>query len=407
MFCPIKLTAWITAGLSLLYCTAAQGKVGDAWEFSTGSYLRHEDNLFRSTSDNARNEQIVSTFAAISGEQSLSRQNLKLDARFSDNRYHHYDYLDYSAWEAEAAWDWLATSRLQGVLGADYNESINSFADFSGTEQNIRTRRRYYLDADWRVVGRWRLLAGGAHYEQENSSLYRVEGDYQSDSLELGVGYETPSGSTISLFLRKTDGDYANRVISTADRVDSGFEQSLVEMRFLWIFSGKSKIRGSLGYVDREHDHYGERDYQGGIGALSLDYQWTGSTSVTAAVEQSLVSYQSSPVTDVGKVTASQAYYNSSYYRRRLISIGPLWRYSAKVSLHARWRYEERDYEGGLLADLDGRKDRLQTLVVGGDWTPANCVLIGAALQREKRNSSQPNADFISDMATLSLTFTF
>ncbi|ABC30178.1 conserved hypothetical protein [Hahella chejuensis KCTC 2396] len=407
MFCQIKPTAWITAGLSLCYCAAAQGKVGDAWEFSAGSLLRHEDNLFRSTSGNESNEQIVSAFAAVSGEQSISRQNLKLDARFSDHRYQHYDYLDYTAWEAEAAWDWLATSRLQGVLGADYNESINSFADFSGTEQNIRTRRRYYLDADWRVAGRWKLLAGGAHYQQENSSLYRVEGDYQSDSLELGVGYEAPSGSHLSISLRKTDGDYANRVISTTDRVDSGFEQTLAEMRFLWIFSGKSKVRGSLGYVEREHYHYGERDYQGAIGGLSLDYQWTGSTSLSAAIEQSLASYQSSPATDIDKILGGGAFYNSSYYRRRLVSIGPLWRYSAKVSLHARWRYEERDYEGGLLTGPPAREDRLQTLVLGGDWSPASYVLISAALQREKRASNQANADFNSDNATLSLTFTF
>lgn len=378
----------------------------DLFTASGGVSTLHDSNLYR-TEENTEKDQIVSSFIAVQADKTVSRQRFVLDAKLTDNRFNNNDHLDYRGASANADWLWSFTSRLKGELGMNYSEAINSFVDYTGSEKNIRTQKRYYFNADWNVLGRWWLSGGGSHFRQENSALFRLEADYRSDSLDVGVKYRVPSGNYLELLARHTEGVYANRVADPRFQIDSGFDQKEAELRYLWQVTGKTRLSGHVGYLTREHNNYFERDYDGAVGSLVIDYLIGGSVRLNATLQQDLASYQSSPINDITLFFQDSGYFNSSYYQRQVAAIGPVWQYSSKINFQIRYRHEERSYDGGLISGLPEREDVLESIMLVGEWTPRDYLQIMFHLHEETRDSNRNDADFTSEMAGLSLALVF
>lgn len=366
----------------------------DALNFSVGAATRYEDNLFRidddtdprSVAGKSRRSDMINTYnIGIKIDKLYAQQRFQLDLMAIKNDYQTYDYLDFTAKNYRAAWLWHLTPRLSGTILLDRQQSQTSFADFLNAnndvinQQSIQTNEVRSFDADWWVGGGLHLLGGVSEIRSRNDSAFTAVGDYVQTGGEVGIKYVARSENFISLIQRNSTGDYENRPISAVSQFDSGFDQNETEVRVNVRLSGKSFIDASLGYLDREHDNFSSRDYDGMIGGISYIWTPTGKLQINTSLSRSLGSYQQ---------------FFNSYYVSDTFAIAPVWSLTAKTKIRARYSYSERDYRGalpgGLLTVAEGelREDTVQGLSLSAEWQATRTLLVTGTLQHEERDSN-------------------
>ena len=69
-------------------------------------------------------------------------------------------------------------------------------------------------------------------------------------------------GSAITLIQRYINGTYQNG-FDTVALFDDGFHDNQTEIIVDWQPTGKSTLRSRLTWIDRQHEHFAQRDYDG------------------------------------------------------------------------------------------------------------------------------------------------
>lgn len=361
----------------------------DTWNLNAGIMTTHVSNLFFSPQAFESSDQILATTVGLKVNKPVGLQRFLVDASLTDNRYRTNDYLDFIGKNLTGAWLWSLTPRIKGNLSANYNEGLVSFIDYRGRERNLQTTQMYRFDVEGEIGGGFSAIGGVNHYEQKNSKIFIAEPPYQANAAEFGIKYVASTESSVTLFGRRTRGEYTQDLGGLAE---SGFDQNDVELRVAWFATGKSTLVGRLAYIDRVSDTYAMRDYSGPVG--SLDWLWNvdAKLRINAGFRQDLVSYQT---------------LEASYYKAQVFSIAPVWQVSGKAALRANYSHETRDYLGAPVAELGGRQDTLQQALVAVDWTPWRSLIVSTFLQRQTRNSNRAVNDFDNDMAGISVSYAF
>lgn len=366
----------------------------DALNFSVGAATRYEDNLFRIDDDTdprtvagkSRESDLINTYnIGIKIDKLYAQQRFQLDLMAIKNDYQTYDYLDFTAKNYRAAWLWHLTPNLSGTLLFDRQQFQNNFAEFRNennnviNQQSIQTNEVHSFNADWLVGGGLHLLGGISEVRSRNDSNFTPVGDYVQTGGEFGVKYVARSENFISLVQRNSNGTYENREVSVISQFDSGFKQRETEAQINYRVSGKSYIDARLGYVDREHDNFSSRDYDGMIGQLAYIWAPTGKLQISTSLSRSMSSYQQS---------------FNSYFVSDTFAIAPTWALTAKTKIRGKYSYSERDYRGALPGGLAGvpegelREDKVQALALSAEWQATRTILVTGTLQHEVRNSN-------------------
>lgn len=381
---PLTLTA---PGMAF----AAQPE--DALNFAVGAGTRYEDNLFRidddtdprSVAGKSRRSDLINTYnIGIKIDKLYAQQRFQLDLEAIKNDYQTYDYLDFTAKNYRAAWLWHLTPRLSGTILIDRKQSQSNFADFRNNnnqviqQQSIQTNESRVFNADWLVGGGLHLIGGVSEYRSRNDSdAFNAVGDYVQDGVEVGIKYVARSENSISLIQRESSGDVQGRPVDPFTQFDSGFEQSETEAELNYRLTGKSYINARLGYIDREHDNFSSRDYDGITGQLAYIWTPTGKLRVVSSLSRSYGSYQ-------------QAF--NSYYISNTFAISPVWDVTAKTKIRARYSYSERDYHGAItlavVPEGELREDKVQALSLAAEWQATRTILVTGTLQHEVRDSN-------------------
>jgi len=390
LYTPHKgVTALIVMALAV--SDSAWADAQDALNYSLGTSVRFEDNLFRlpdsantvaTLGKSQRSDQVYTTNAGIKIDKAYSLQRFQVDAGIVDNRYKTYDDLDYTAFNYRAAWLWRLTPNISGTLQADQQQILNNFADYRDANnllirrRSIQTNQSRVFNVDALVGGGLHLLGGISEFRSRNSQTFNAVGNYIQTGGELGIKYVTPSENSIALIQRASKGDYQGRIADVLNQLDTGFEQRETEAKVIWHLTGKSEIDARLGYVDRQHDHFSSRDYDGVTGRL--DYNWTPTDKlrINTSLTRNISSYQQ---------------VINSYYVADTFSISPVWQVDAKVNVRLSYDYSQRDYFGAIVAIPEKRKDKVQSLLLAAEWQPTRTITVNGALQHEARNSNFNN----------------
>lgn len=377
------------------FAVAAQPE--DALNFAVGAAYRYEDNLFRIDDDTdpetvagkSRRSDLISTYnVGIKIDKQYSLQRFQLDLMAIKNDYQTYDYLDFTAKNYRAAWLWSLTPDLTGTVLLSREQVQNNFADFLTQTnqvingQSVQTNELRSFTADWRVGAGLHLLGGVSEIRSRNDSDFTAVGDYVQRGGEVGVKYVSRADNYISLVQRQSTGDYEGREFNAVSQFDNGFDQRETEVQLNYRLTGKSLIDARLGYVDREHDNFSARDYDGMVGQLAHIWTPTGKLRITTSLSRSLASFQQ---------------FFNSYYVADTFAISPVWDLTAKTKIRARYSYSERDYRGALRTPVVAggivytgplRDDKVHGLTLSAEWQATRALLVTGTLQHETRDSN-------------------
>jgi exopolysaccharide biosynthesis operon protein EpsL len=377
----------------------------DSWNIIVGTSLTNDNNLFRETSGQEHSDQITGAFVGLKVNKAYSLQNFNVDALITDSKFSNNGNLDNIGKVLNAAWLWSLTPKIHGNLSTNYSQGLSSFSDYKPltntiqTGRNIRTSNSERFDSEWEAWGRIRLIGGVNRYELKNSASVFQQDNFTATSVEYGIKYIMPSGSQFTLLGRSANGEYTNRILNSVSALDTGYSQQDTEFRFVWLPSEKSHFTGRLAYINREHDHFASRNYDGTVGSLEYSLDVTGKLKVIVGVVRDLASYQDN---------------FSSYNRINAYSISSAWQITAKTSMHARYNHEKHTYLGQapintVLPSYGGYIDTLRQSSLGLDWQALRTLTLSASAQRENRDSTFQFAkrDFSSNMLYFSANLAF
>lgn len=370
--------------------------------FEAGYTMQRDDNLFR-LPDGANTQALLGRGSAaeqidirslgLSFDKSWSLQNLRLNYRVVDYQYSNFGYLNFTAMNHDMAWRWSVTPRVTGTLGSSRHEVLSSFSDFQGySNRNIRTDSRQTFQARAEIDGLWTLLGSLSATRRENQQPVLAGNDYSGVSTEAGVLYERKSLDSARFVVRQTDGRYLNRSLPSSGQFDERFAQQNYELALRWIPGGWSDLNVMLGYLDRRHPNYPQRDFSGTTGRAEAVFLPGGKTRLTLIYARELSDYLSS---------------TSSYLvsDQRIVRLS--WQADSRMALSLQHSNNAGSYNGAVVPVSTLREDKLRDSTLSASWQAHDRIAISASLQHIARRSNQTGLDYDSQMTSLSLQANF
>jgi len=395
-----SILEWFAWGC-LLCSSSAWADPDDTLNLIVGAGVMHDNNLFKAPAGLERSDEITTTTLGLNFDKEYSLQRIKVDASMTDYRYQDNDYLDYTGKNLNAAWLWKLSPSLYGNLSTSYLETMNSFADYRALlperRRNLRTTKNSNFGVEWEAFGPLHLISNVSHYNLENSEVFVQESNYTAKTGEIGLKYVTSAQSSLSLVQRKSNGDYP-REANPATLLDSGYEQSDTEARFIWSPTIKSTLFGRVSYLDRTYDHFSERNYAGYVG--SLDFNW-------GATEKVSVLFRAARDLNVFQDPSNSFDSYSSYFKSDIFSVLPTWDITEKTRLKLRLSREKRDYEGTIVNGFPLREDRIKYLGATLEWDPTRNINVNLSYLKQSRDSNLQNFDYDSSTYRLSVILNF
>ncbi len=400
--CAASLCAALTAVSGL-----AQALDGDRIRPSVGATYTYTSNLFyvddrippQSLSflkDGQKSDQIYGLKVGLDADIPVSRQMLTLRASATNNNYVTYDNLNYVGYNVRGAWNWVVGSDWDGDAGFGRVQALGSFADVRTNVRNIRNTDELFASAMYRVVPDWKLRVAVRNTKLENSADTFKSTDRDDTTYELGSRRYSKGGDNfIGVNLRAIDGRFPNRVVTPTATVDNSYRQYTLEGVVDWIYSGQSKLSGTLGWTNRIQDQLSERNFSGITGRLTAIYSPTGIIGLNAAIFREIGSYE-----DI----------TTSYILTQGFRFGPSYAVSEKLMLRADYTFSNRQYLGDpgfVVTGLPVRDDDINSISGSAIWSPRRNVQVNATLSYDTRVSNRPLTDYNVTTFFVSAMLTF
>lgn len=411
-----RYVGWGSVIVASVVAARAQAEQ-DSYQVLAGASTQYDSNYRRvspdSTIDEIESDQINSAYVGVNLDKSYSLQRFLLDGIVTEYRFAKNSDFDNQGKDINARWLWSITPRLTGALAASHTEQLTNLRDLPQDPTNNRIQKNVgktsnaELTGDWRVTGGWHLVGGLREELARNELATLAAGDYHLKRGEAGVRYVSSAGNALTWMAANATGEYAKRVVDSNRRIDSGFEQVETSARLDWLPTAKSKFSGRLGYLQREHNNYSDRDFSGVFGGL--DYSWSldDRLRIDAGVKQVLASFQSDPQRDLSAIQKNLEYFNSSYYEAQSLSLGPRWQATPKTAIGLRFGWESRQFLGGLVEGVHIREDVVTFGRVNMEWNPLDNIKLGVDFQSQTGSSTVNLADFSADTIGLTLAASF
>jgi exopolysaccharide biosynthesis operon protein EpsL len=339
-------------------------------------------------------------------------QRFQFDGSLVDNRYHNFDYLNFLGKNGTAIWHWYLTPRIYGRVTGSHREALQNFAGITGlqnsTTKNLRLEDSLRFEGVFELDGAWRLIGGVLYDRRKNTQLLVQDFDNQVFSVEGGLRYDFPSGSSLTYKVRRGEGEFFKREQPLQNQLfDTRFNEMEHELRLLWLVTGKTSVDGRVGYFARKHDHFPQRDFEGFVGNMNLNWAVTGKTRITTGWARDLANFQLAPGS-FNFPNSPFERFSASYVSVNRVFVAPIWQISEKIALRLRYEFQVRDHLGAVESLPGGnRTDTAHSALAALDWQPLRALFISGALQRDHRSSDHRGFNFDSSAASISARLNF
>lgn len=381
---------------------AASPAAPDVFSLYASAGQTHDSNLFRLpggvdptplVGKADRSDDIRTVNAGFRIEKPFSQQRFKLDASVTESTYGNHGFLDHDTYQYDGAWYWHLTPRISGVLGVSRTEALVGFDNLNAYDQKIRVTTEKRFEANFWLASNWHALAGFLLTKQTTSRSFQQESDFDLHGWNAGVRYDRGAGRTLEFRYFERDGKFIDRRVDPVAYIDDAFKQRDYEARLAYAVSDRTRIEGTVAFVDRSHPHIPQRDFDGWRGKAGLSWMATGKIAIRADYERRIQSWE-----DV----------DSSYYVSDTVTVGPQWSVTAKQALSASAVLGKTRYEGAPPTWTGPlREDKRRALAFNWAWEPHRAVSVNATVRREIRDSNLDNHDFADTTVGLNLRLLF
>lgn len=361
-----------------------------------GTDISQDSNLFRQPSSAQRtSDTITVAYVGLRVDKQVSLQRFQLDVTETMRSYAKTSYLDFNALDYRGAWLWQVGSRISGTLSADRKESLVPFEDVQNPgnpTSNIRISENQMFNLDAWALGDWHLLLGVSQSSQTSDIAVEIQPDFEAVSHEAGIRYAASSGSSVSLIRRSTTGDYLNQ--SSNPVLGTGYRQDETELKASWSVTGKSIVNGRLTWLERTQNGAAERNFSGVAGELLYALAATGQLNVNFIAKRDIVPFQDP---------------SGSFIVSDTLSVGPVWKITDRTAARLLVAHTISSFDGASSGPVTGphRKDTLNLIELGADWSPANRLVFGASLLRQTRDSTVPAFAFENTIVRITAAYRF
>jgi len=368
----------------LMTSTLALADAQDTVNVIAGLSRTMDDNFFRKSVAPV-SETITTSYATLSVNKQYSMQRLNFDYTIRSNTYQNYGSLDSVNNNYKGSWAWSLTPRLTGTVSALRNESAIAFTDatfVAASKTPILANEVQNFLMDWAPQGNLHLLGGFTRTVSLNSSNFFPDRGNTTNSIDLGIKYEFPSGSAVTMMQHQREGEFANIDPS----LPQTFSENETEAKLNWRVTAKSSVNTRLAFVERMHDQYSSKNYSGVVGDASVSWAPTSKLQLTASAASIISVYQS---------------LLANYARNNTLSFTPTYAFTNKILVTGSASISERVVEG------INETETIENASLGVDWTPRRYVSLGARVQRMSRTSTTANRDFTDLMTILTANVNF
>ena len=397
----------LMSGLLALMAQSAVADAGDTVNFSVGSALLFNSNVFRTPDTSGpqpgfskKGDYSNVSHAGLNVDKAYSQQRFQLGGTYSITRYDTFSTINSDTLSYQGAWLWALTPHVTGSLSARQSQAQISFADVSGaTQRNIRTETSQNLSIDAWVSGKWHLIAGVGKSESATEQALLASPATRGQSLEGGVRYVATSGNTITFTHRVKPTDLVNFALDTTRNLtETNYRDIESELKVDWRLSGKSSINGRLVRKLRRNEHIPQRDFSGIAGDISYAWKASEKLEFTLGASRDL-----SPFSAFGNTSQS-----SNYKLDHRLSLSSSWQTSAKTVVNLSLSRTLSDYRGDVLS-VGGaaRSDDLRSAQLGFNWGVKRFLSLNASLGRDLRTSNITGFQFSNNSASVGAELNF
>jgi exopolysaccharide biosynthesis operon protein EpsL len=380
----------------LVWHVAARAETDNPLDLRALLSSQSDSNLFRqpAAASNHAAEQINTATLGLGFNTQQSLQSFGLNLNLVDVHYQNFSYLNYTANNYNASWQFAITPRFRGSLSSSNQETLNNYADVqNSTVRYLNINRTNRANVSYGADGPWNVSTGLTQSLQSSQRDQATGSDFSSVSSDLGLSYQFSSGSRASITSRVAKGEYLNPPAVVSTFFDNNFNQTETEARLRWTISAITTADLHVTERSVTHPHVAARDFSGTVAGVDGSWAITGRTVLTASWSQALDTYQS---------------IDANYSRTERVSLGLDWQLQNKLALSLRTDFSNVRYLGGPIPFLQSqRRDDMNNTSVALTWSPRKQLTVSASVQSVARASNLPGLDYASNLTSLTAQVNF
>lgn len=359
----------------------------DTLQFNASANKTWDNNLFRSA-NNESSDQITTYTAGVKLDKKYAQQRFVANLNYIDYRYQTNDFLDFDTINYDAAWQWTLTPALTGTISSNRNKSLAGFADYRTFAQNIRTSETNQFRAEYSPHKVWALIAGVTQIKSTNSQVFNAIAGYESKAFDYGARYNFASGSNFSFLGHRRSSD-VQRELSPASLLDTGYSENEFEWDLVFKEAGRSNLNTKLAYLNREYDHFSQRDYNAWLGFIRYDVLLTGKIKANAELARTIGAFENN---------------YSTYTITDFATLNLSYSFSEKLIFAINGRLAQRDFKQPVVTGQLHRLDDEKNYGVSVTWQPIRNVGVIVNTLKSSRNASNGYNQFDYDDVTTGVT---
>lgn len=382
----------------------AHGDAGDVFNATVSQTFGYDSNLFKLANgadaqaligSADRSDSYAASALRLTATKRVERQLLSASAGLTSKSHERFKRLDSNLRDYGLRWDWQIGHLWTGTLSASRSQVVPGFDDFRATERDIVTIDQTTARAALAFHADWRLVFAATSRRLAHSAEPNAYGDSRVDGSEAGLRYLPGSGREFGMRIRQADAAFPKRQLVNGLPVNNGYREDGLDFDAAWQTGGASRLRGTLGWVERRHRELAGRDHAGRTGSLGWDWTPTGKSSLGFSLRRE-ISAQDDLLATYANVRAA------------VISAG--WQPTAKLSVRATIERRQRTMDGDPVAVLSGlpaRSDDQRTLSLGLGYAAMRDLQIQASWRAERRDSNMASFSYDARQYLLLASLTF
>jgi hypothetical protein len=356
-------------------------------EFWVHGSMLHDDNIFRLSKD-ANKQALLGTddgsdnvyrlgLGARTEQRIVGRQSIRLEARGDYYAFQNFDALNNFSYGLRGEWLWEVTNDLTGALGYERRTRLADLAQLQRPVKDMIDEDHGFVNGAWRIGPSMRLRGAVDALRAKHEN-----GDSAADSRALtgttGLDYISSLGNSLGVEFRATHANYPTaELVGGTTLVNNEYNERELALVTTIVAGPSITGTGRLGYTERRHKEFPERDFSGTTWRGLLD--WTPLQKV--GLEFSLYKEPRS-IIDIA----------ASYVLVTGGTFGPRWAPTEKLVFYTFLVRERQQFKGDPnLVVTPGAVERDETvhaLRVGGGWEPQRFVNLSLGAEHGTRTSN-------------------